>query len=159
MTWTKWFWTYFYVPFDQRPPEPEKRFLNQTNKAMAEQGTRGFAEIVDTVTDAIKAELGAVEAFKGKFEAVKVITWAFNNYPTVKEAFDDWPIFEAEIKDLFADEGVQALQAISERLSEEEKRKSRLYKVVQFAAVGYKNTLDVIELGKQQLALGAAIFA
>jgi hypothetical protein len=123
------------------------------------EGTRGFAEIVDTVTDAIKAELGAVEAFKGKFEAVKVITWAFNNYPTVKEAFDDWPVFEAEIKDLFADEGIQALEAISQNLTDEQKAKSRLYKVVQFAAVGYKNTLDVIELGKQQLALGAAIFA
>lgn len=135
-------------------------FINDNNiNTKAMENTRGFAEIVDTVTDAIKMELAAVEAFQGKFETVKVITWAFNNYPNVKEAFDDWPVFEAEIKDLFAEEGIEALEAIGRNLSEEEKEKSRLYKVVSFAAVGYKNTLDVIELGKQQLALGAAIFA
>lgn len=123
------------------------------------QGNYGFAEIVDTVTDAVKMELEAVQAFQGKFEVVKVITWAFNNYPKVKEAVDDWAQFEAEIKDLFAEEGVAALEAITRNLSEEEMAKSRIFKLVQFSAVGYKNTLDVIELGKQQLALGAAIFA
>ena len=119
----------------------------------------GFAEVVDTVTDLAKAEVKSYEIFKGKFDVVKVITWALGEYPTIKEAYEDWPVFEQEVTDLMADEGMQAIQAISEKLSEEEKTKSRIYKLAVFSAVGYKNTTTVIELGKEQLALGAAIFA
>ena len=119
----------------------------------------GYDEVVDTVTDLVKAEVKAYSVFKGKIDLAKVITWALGEYPNIKEAVEDWPVFEQQVTDLFADEGLQALEAISRNLSDAEKDQSRLYKLAVFGAVGYKNTITVIELGKQQLELGAAIFA
>lgn len=119
----------------------------------------GFAEIVDTVSDACKAEVKAYDVFKGKFDLVPVLTWAIGEYGTIKEAIEDWPVFEQEIKDLFADEGISALDQIKANLTEKEISNSRIYKLAVFSAVGYKNTTTVIELGREQLALGAAIFA
>lgn len=118
----------------------------------------GFAEVVDTVSDACKAEVKAYDVFKGEFDLVPALTWAIGEYGTIKEAIEDWPVFEQEIKDLFADEGIQALEAIKANLTEREIEESRIYKLAVFSAVGYKNTTTVIELGREQLALGAAIF-
>lgn len=119
----------------------------------------GYDEIVDTVSDAVKAETKAYAVFKDDFDLVKALTWAIGEYGTIKEAYEDWPVFEQEIKDLFADEGIQALEAIKSKLTEEEMSKSRIYKLALFSAVGYKSTTTIIELGREQLALGAAIFA
>jgi len=123
------------------------------------QGKFGFTEIVDTLTDAVRAEMKARETFKGKIDIIRVATFVLDQYPKVKEAVEDWPTFEAEIKDLFSDEGIQALEAIQANLTVDEMTKSRVLRVIRFAAQGYKNTVTVIDLGREQLALGAAIFA
>lgn len=137
-----------------------KEFLQSNKHKMRKQEEqRGFAEIVDTLTDAIQAEVKAQNIFQGKFDAIKAVTWALQEYPTIKEAVEDWPVFEAEIKDLFVDEGVQVMTQVEANLSAEEKEKSRLLRVARFASAGYANTVTIIELGKQQLALGADIFA
>jgi hypothetical protein len=118
----------------------------------------GYDEIVDTVSDMAKAEVKAYDTFKGKFDLARALTWAIGEYATIKEAYEDFETFEAQIKDLFADEGMEAIAAIGSKLTEDEKGRSRLYKIALFAAFGYKNTTTVIELGEQQLALGRSIF-
>lgn len=119
----------------------------------------GYDEIVDTVSDMAKAEVKAYDTFKGKFDLARALTWAIGEYATIKEAYEDFGVFEQEVKDLLADEGMQAIQAISEKLTADEKSRSRIYKIAVFSAFGYKNTITVIELGEQQLSLGRAIFA
>lgn len=124
-----------------------------------EENKFGYDEIVDTISDLIDAEVKAYEIFKDKFDIAKALTWAIGEYATIKEAFDDFAVFEAQMKDLFADEGMRAIEAIAQNLTEAQRNKSRLYKLALFSATGYRNTITIIELGREQLALGAAIFA
>lgn len=119
----------------------------------------GYDEIVDTVSDMAKAEVKAYDTFKGKFDLARALTWAIGEYATIKEAYEDFATFEQQVKDLSADEGMQAIEAISEKLTADEMNRSRIYKLALFGGVGYKNTITVIDLGEQQLALGRDIFA
>lgn len=119
----------------------------------------GYQEVIDTIVDMSKAETKAYGIFKGKFELTKALTWAIGEYATIKEAFDDFGTFEKEIRDLTPAESLEAIGAISSQLSDEQKQSSRIFKAALFAAIGYQNTTAVIEMGKNQLALGADIFS
>ena len=119
----------------------------------------GYQEIIDTVVDMATAETKAYSIFEGKFELTKALTWAIGEYATIKEAFEDFGTFEQEIRDLTPAESLEAIEAISSQLSEDQKGKSRIFKAALFAAIGYQNTTAVIEMGKNQLALGADIFS
>lgn len=125
-----------------------------------EENKFGYDEIVDTVSDAVKAEVRAYDVFKGKkFDIAKALTWAIGEYGTIKEAYEDWEVFEAQIKDLNDTEAIEAIAQIAAKLTDEEKAKSRIFKFAVFSATGYKNTIAIIKMGKEQLRLGEAIFA
>lgn len=71
-----------------------------------------YDEVVDTLTDIIKAVTGFRKAFQGSFDLMRFLAWALDAYPNLREVFEDFDTFLAQLKDLTPEEAQEAVEAI-----------------------------------------------
>lgn len=76
------------------------------------QNKFGYAEVVDTLSDLINAIVAFLAAIKGKFNLVNFLQFAIAEYSTIQEAVEDFGTFVQELKDLTAQEALNAVAEI-----------------------------------------------
>jgi hypothetical protein len=96
-------------------------FLHVHNEAvlsqninMAKENKYGFAEVVDTISDAIEFGDKVEKALKDGFQVTDLMILVAE-FPRLKEIYQDRKTFLTEFKDLIAAESEQALAQISKR--------------------------------------------
>lgn len=85
-------------------------------KVMAENKF-GYAEVVDTFVDLINAATAFAASVAGGFNLVKFLSFALDKYPDLQEAVQDFGTFTAEFLDLTAQEGLNAVGEIEQRVN------------------------------------------
>ena len=84
------------------------------NKAMAKENKYGYAEVVDTISDAIEFGDKAEKALSDGFQVTDLLVMV-QEFPRLKEIYQDRKTFLLEFKDLTAAESEQALAQIAKR--------------------------------------------
>lgn len=92
---------------------PISAALNQNN-TMAKENKYGFAEVVDTISDAIEFGEKAEKALSDGFQVTDLMVMV-TEFPKLKEIYNDRKTFFMEFKDLTASESEQALAQIAKR--------------------------------------------
>lgn len=82
---------------------------------MAQKNKFGFAEVVDTFSDVIKAVIGFLGTIEGGFNLVSFFQYALKTYPDLKEVVEDFGTFTAELLDLTPQEALDAVGEIDGR--------------------------------------------
>lgn len=86
-----------------------------------------FDEVVDTLTDIIKAVTGFRKAFQGSFDLMRFLAWALDAYPNLREVFEDFDTFVAQLKDLTPEEAREAVAQIRAAVPADEVNEKVLY--------------------------------
>ena len=84
------------------------------NKAMAKENKYGFSEVVDTISDAIEFADKVEKALIDGFQVTDLLVLV-QEFPRLKEIYQDRKTFLQEFKDLTAAESEQALAQIAKR--------------------------------------------
>lgn len=84
------------------------------NKAMAKENKYGYAEVVDTISDAIEFAEKAEKALSDGFQVTDLMVMV-TEFPKLKEIYNDRKTFLLEFKDLTPAESEQALAQIAKR--------------------------------------------
>jgi hypothetical protein len=92
---------------------------------MEQENKYGFDEVVDTACDLIEVQRDIRGALKDGFQLSDILV-LYNQYPKLKEVWEDKKVFGQQLADLTPDESTQAWDQITARVGIERDKAERI---------------------------------